>query len=80
MPNRPPAHLAILGAISELDVVLTRAKLLPRIGIDSGAVVIGEGAGKEIDAFGDPPNIAARVHAIHNASSPRNMSSDERHR
>ena len=32
-----------------------------RIGIDSGAVVVGAGAGKDADVFGDTPNIAARV-------------------
>jgi predicted ATPase len=32
-----------------------------RVGIDSGAVVVGAGADKEADVFGDTPNIAARV-------------------
>jgi class 3 adenylate cyclase len=36
-------------------------KLIARIGIDSGAVVVGAGAGKEADLFGEAPNIAARV-------------------
>ena len=42
---------------------LRRAKLSARVGIDSGPVVVGKGAGDEIDVFGDPPNIAARVEA-----------------
>jgi class 3 adenylate cyclase len=41
-----------------------RPKLSARIGIDSGAVVIGLGAGKDIDVFGEAPNIAARVQAL----------------
>ena len=32
-----------------------------RVGIDSGAVVVGAGAGKDADVFGEAPNIAARV-------------------
>lgn len=32
-----------------------------RIGIDSGAVVVGAGADTEIDVFGEAPNIASRV-------------------
>jgi tetratricopeptide (TPR) repeat protein len=37
--------------------------LTARVGIDSGAVVVGAGAGKEADVFGEAPNIAARVQA-----------------
>ena len=37
-----------------------RPKLAARVGIDSGAVVVGAGAGKDTDAFGEAPNIAAR--------------------
>jgi class 3 adenylate cyclase/tetratricopeptide (TPR) repeat protein len=55
------AGLAMLDAISKLNEHPTRPKLLARIGIDSGAVVVGAGAGKEADVFGDTPNIAARV-------------------
>jgi class 3 adenylate cyclase/tetratricopeptide (TPR) repeat protein len=40
-----------------------RPKLTARVGIDSGAVVVGVGAGKEADVFGEAPNIAARVQA-----------------
>ncbi|MBV8770745.1 MAG: AAA family ATPase [Deltaproteobacteria bacterium] len=37
------------------------ARLSVRVGIDSGAVVVGAGAGKDADVFGETPNIAARV-------------------
>ncbi|MBI3758335.1 MAG: AAA family ATPase [Deltaproteobacteria bacterium] len=57
------AGLAILDAISQLNQQPRHAKLSARIGIDSGAVVIGQGAGAEADVFGDTPNIAARVEA-----------------
>jgi class 3 adenylate cyclase/tetratricopeptide (TPR) repeat protein len=40
-----------------------RRRLSVRVGIDSGAVVVGPGAGKETDVFGEAPNIAARVQA-----------------
>jgi class 3 adenylate cyclase/tetratricopeptide (TPR) repeat protein len=40
-----------------------KPKLAARVGIDSGAVVVGVGAGKEADVFGEAPNIAARVQA-----------------
>src|ERR1700730_17839788 len=55
------AGLAILDAISKLNEHPTRPKLSARIGIDSGAVVVGAGAGGDADVFGDTPNIAARV-------------------
>src|SRR6266852_4228128 len=55
------AGLAILDAISKLNERPARPKLAARIGIDSGAVVVGAGAGKEADVFGDTPNIAARL-------------------
>ena len=55
------AGLAILEAISKLNEHPARPKLSARIGIDSGAVVVGTGAGKDTDVFGDTPNIAARV-------------------
>src|SRR6201993_2921029 len=55
------AGLAILDAISKLNEHPTHPKLATRVGIDSGAVVVGAGAGKEADVFGDTPNIAARV-------------------
>src|SRR6202043_3799697 len=57
------AGLGILDAISKLNEHPTHPKLSARIGIDSGTVVVGAGAGKDTDVFGDTPNIAARVHA-----------------
>jgi class 3 adenylate cyclase len=57
------AALAILEAIARLEQTSGRPKLSARVGIDSGAVVVGAGAGKEADVFGDAPNIAARVQA-----------------
>src|SRR6266851_4232569 len=55
------AGLAILDAISKFNEQATQPKLSARIGIDSGAVVVGDGSGKDADVFGDTPNIAARV-------------------
>ena len=57
------AGLAILDAISKLNEDPARPRLSARVGIDSGGVVVGAGAGKEVDVFGDAPNIAARVEA-----------------
>ena len=55
------AGLAILEAIAKLNQQPERPKLAARIGIDSGTVVVGVGAGKVSDLFGDAPNIAAQV-------------------
>ena len=55
------AGLAILDAIAKLNEQPGQPKLAARVGIDSGAVVVGAGAGKDADVFGDTPNIAARV-------------------
>jgi class 3 adenylate cyclase len=55
------AGLAILDAMTNLNEHPTRPKLSARVGIDSGPVVVGAGAGKDADVFGDTPNIAARV-------------------
>jgi class 3 adenylate cyclase len=57
------AGLAIIDTISKLGELPERTKLAVRVGIDSGPVVIGTGAGKEADIFGEAPNIAARVQA-----------------
>jgi class 3 adenylate cyclase/tetratricopeptide (TPR) repeat protein len=57
------AGLAMLDAISKLNEHPTHPKLSARIGVDSGAVVVGAGVGKDNDVFGDTPNIAARVQA-----------------
>jgi class 3 adenylate cyclase/tetratricopeptide (TPR) repeat protein len=57
------AGLAMLDAISKLGGQPGHPKLAARVGIDSGAVVVGAGADKETDVFGEAPNIAARVQA-----------------
>jgi class 3 adenylate cyclase len=58
------AGLAILDALSKLNELSARPKLSARVGIDSGAVVIGASAGKSVDVFGETPNIAARVQGV----------------
>jgi class 3 adenylate cyclase len=60
-PNALRGGIAILEAITRLNEQPGRVKLSARIGIDSGAVMVGAGAGKDPDVFGDAPNIAARV-------------------
>ena len=64
------AGIAMLEAISGLNQqgAANSGQSCPielslRIGIDSGAVVVGAGAGAEVDIFGEAPNIAARVQA-----------------
>jgi class 3 adenylate cyclase/tetratricopeptide (TPR) repeat protein len=57
------AGLAILERVSKLNSQSTPAKVSVRVGIDSGMVVVGAGAGKDTDVFGETPNIAARVQA-----------------
>jgi class 3 adenylate cyclase len=57
------AGLAILETVPKLNHDSTRPKLTASVGIDSGAVVVGEGAGKDADVFGEAPNIAARLQA-----------------
>jgi class 3 adenylate cyclase len=57
------AGLAILEQIEQLNRQSGHGKLSVRVGMDSGAVVIGAGAGKDTDVFGDVPNIAARTQA-----------------
>jgi len=52
----------IIDAIARLNQQPSRPKLSGRVGIDSGMVVIGVGADKDADVFGDVLNIAARVH------------------
>jgi class 3 adenylate cyclase len=53
------ASLALVQAVACLSPQSSHAKLSVRVGIDSGAVVVG--AGQDADVFGDVPNIAARV-------------------
>jgi class 3 adenylate cyclase len=55
------AGLAILDRLAKRNQQPNHTKLAARVGIDSGTVVIGAGAGKDADVFGDAPNIAARV-------------------
>jgi class 3 adenylate cyclase len=55
------AGLAMLTEIGRLNEQPSRSKLSARVGIDSGTVVVGSGAGKDAEVFGDVPNIAARV-------------------
>src|ERR1700675_54692 len=62
-PNVPPARAWRSSMHIEGQRAPTLPKLSARIGIDSGAVVVGAGAGKDTDVFGDTPNIAARVEA-----------------
>jgi class 3 adenylate cyclase/tetratricopeptide (TPR) repeat protein len=57
------AGLGILEAIAKLNEEAAHPKLAARVGVDSGPVVVGAGAGKDADVFGDTPNIAARVQA-----------------
>ena len=58
------AGLAILEAIAPSNQRSSQARLAARVGIDSGAVVVGTGSQKEAAVFGDTPNIAARVQAL----------------
>jgi class 3 adenylate cyclase/tetratricopeptide (TPR) repeat protein len=58
------AGLAIIEALAKLNEPPARLKLSARVGIDSGPVVVGAGAGNDTDVFGDTPNIAARVQAL----------------
>jgi class 3 adenylate cyclase/tetratricopeptide (TPR) repeat protein len=62
------AGLELLDVISKLNQrsgtgfsLSSPARLSARVGIDSGAVVIGTGASSEADVFGEAPNIANRV-------------------
>jgi class 3 adenylate cyclase/tetratricopeptide (TPR) repeat protein len=57
------AGLAILEGVLKLNHGSTGPKLAARVGIDSGAVVVGAGADKDTDVFGETPNIAARLQA-----------------
>jgi class 3 adenylate cyclase/tetratricopeptide (TPR) repeat protein len=57
------AGLAILERVSKLNQQASHPNISVRVGIDSGTVVVGAGAGKDTDVFGEAPNIAARVQA-----------------
>ncbi len=72
------AGLAILDGIAKLNEQPGHAQLSARIGIDSGPVVVGAGAGHDADVFGETPNIAKRVEA---AAEPGTVAiSDAAHR
>lgn len=59
------AGLGIVEAVGALNVrhanEPSAPKLAVRVGIDTGAVVVGHGGGRDADVFGDAPNIASRV-------------------
>src|SRR5438876_7008720 len=55
------AGLAILDAIAPHNEQPRQTALAVRIGINSGLVVVGVGAGAALDAYGDAANLAARV-------------------
>ena len=64
------AGLELLDVISKLNQrsgtgfsLSSPVRFAARVGIDSGAVVVGAGAGNEADVFGETPNIASRVQA-----------------
>ena len=57
------AGLALLDEITQLNEQPGHAQLTARVGIDSGLVVIGKGAGNEAEVFGDVPNVASRMQA-----------------
>jgi class 3 adenylate cyclase len=57
------AGLALLDAIAKLNEQPGHAKLSARVGIDTGLVVIGQGAGNAAEVFGEVPNVASRVEA-----------------
>jgi class 3 adenylate cyclase/tetratricopeptide (TPR) repeat protein len=58
------AGLGLLDALDQLNQQPGHVRLSARIGIDSGAVVVGESAGQDADVFGEAPNVAARVQAV----------------
>ena len=64
------AGLALLDVISKLNQPSgtgvsqsSPVTLSVRVGIDSGAVVVGAGASKDAEVFGETPNLAARLQA-----------------
>ena len=58
------AGLVLVEGLEQLNQQPGHVKLFARIGINSGAVVVGDGTGQEADVFGDAPNIAARVQVM----------------
>jgi class 3 adenylate cyclase len=64
------AGLQLLDSLARLNETSSHhPRLAARIGVDSGAVVVGACAGHDADAFGDTPNIAARVQAAAESDS-----------
>ena len=57
------AGLALVDAVLELNHESSSPRLAARVGIDSGAVVVGGGVDKDANVFGETPNIAARLQA-----------------
>ncbi len=55
------AGLAILEEINLVNARLASERLAVRVGIDTGEVVISQGAGTEDEVFGDAPILAARL-------------------
>src|SRR5690348_16602171 len=49
------AGLTILEAVSKLNEQSTNTQISVRVGIDSGAVVVGSGAGNDADVFRETP-------------------------
>jgi class 3 adenylate cyclase len=58
------AGLVILEGVAKLNQQSKNPKLSVRVGIDSSGVVVGAGASKDTDVFGEAPNNAARVQAL----------------
>ena len=58
------AGLAIVESVAKLDEHSDRRKLVARVGIHAGGVVVGASAGHVDDVFGDTPNIASRVQEV----------------
>jgi class 3 adenylate cyclase len=51
--------LAILERVSKFNQQASHPNISVRVGIDSGTVVVGAGAGNDTDVFGEAPNITA---------------------
>jgi TOMM system kinase/cyclase fusion protein len=58
------AGLAIIDTVAKLSEQPEQPRLSVRVGISSGKIVVGTGAGNQVDVFGDAANLAARVQAI----------------
>lgn len=59
--------LAILDAIASVNQEIATdhdCRLAVRIGLHTGAVVVGQGGGREFEVFGDAPNLAARLQTV----------------